>query len=76
MKEFLEYIVKNLVKETKGVEVICVEGETICIYQIKCPKSQVGKVIGKEGRMIKCIQYIVSGIMGDKGKKIIVEVLG
>jgi len=56
MKEFLEYIVKNIVKTPEEVVIEETQKDTIFTYSIKVATSDMGIVIGKEGRTIKSIR--------------------
>jgi uncharacterized protein len=56
MKEFLEYIVKNIVRTPEEVSIEETQVDTIYTYSIKVATSDMGIVIGKEGRTIKSIR--------------------
>lgn len=56
MKEFLEYILKSIVKNPEEVVVTESKEETLYTYSIKVAQSDMGIVIGKEGRTIKSIR--------------------
>lgn len=56
MKEFLEYILKSIVKNPEEVIVTETKEDTLYTYSIKVAQSDMGIVIGKEGRTIKSIR--------------------
>lgn len=56
MKEFLEYILKSIVKSPEEVTVTETKEDTLYTYSIKVAQSDMGIVIGKEGRTIKSIR--------------------
>jgi predicted RNA-binding protein YlqC (UPF0109 family) len=56
MKEFLEYILKSIVKNPEEVVVTESKEDTLYTYSIKVAQSDMGIVIGKEGRTIKSIR--------------------
>lgn len=56
MKEFLEFIVKNIVKHPEEVIVTETQQENLHIYSIKVNNEDMGIVIGKEGKTIKSIR--------------------
>ena len=58
MKDLVEYIVKALVDLPNEVVVAETEGESITILEIKVASSDVGKVIGKEGRIANAIRTV------------------
>lgn len=75
MKELLEYIAKALVDKPDAVEVTVVEGEKSSILQLKVDPEDVGKVIGKQGRIAKAIRTVVRASAVKEGKKAIVEII-
>ena len=76
MKELLEYLVKAIVDVPEEVSVMEVEGEKAVVYEIKVNVSDVGKVIGKHGRIINAIRTIVRAAAVKEGKKVSIELIG
>ncbi|HIT70695.1 MAG TPA: KH domain-containing protein [Candidatus Scatovivens faecipullorum] len=73
MKEILEIIIQNLVDNKDEVSIIeKTETKAIC-YEVKVAKSDMGKVIGKQGKMAKAIRSIVKAIAVKEHKKVNVE---
>jgi len=75
MKELVEYIVKALVECPDKVEVIETAGESISVIEIRVDPSDLGKVIGKEGRMANAIRTVVKSAAMKQGKKATIEIL-
>lgn len=75
-KEFLEYIIKALVDEPEEVEINVVEGEKSTIFELKVAPSDIGKVIGKNGRIAKAIRTILNAAIAKSGKRISLDILG
>lgn len=75
MKEFVEYLVKNLVDQPEAVEVLCSEGEKGWLFQIKVASDEVGKVIGRKGLTIKSLRTIVSSVYARLGHRVQLEIL-
>ncbi len=75
-KEFLLYIVKALVDEPDAVEIHVVEGEKSTIFELKVASSDIGKVIGKNGRIAKAIRTILNAAIAKSGKRISLDILG
>ena len=75
-KEFLLYIVKALVDEPEEVEIHVVEGEKSTIFELKVASSDIGKVIGKNGRIAKAIRTILNAAIAKSGKRISLDILG
>ncbi len=71
MTELVEYLVKELVVDKESVRVT-LEGETI---NISVAKDDMGKVIGKQGRIAKAIRTIVKAASAKENVKYTVEIL-
>jgi len=76
MKELLELLVKSIVDIPDEATISEVEGEKAVVYEIKVAESDVGKVIGKHGRIINAIRTIVRAAAVKEGKKVSIELLG
>lgn len=73
MKDILEVIIKNLVDNQDEVSITeKTEAKAIC-YEVKVAKNDMGKVIGKQGKMAKAIRSIVKAIAVKEHKKVNVE---
>ncbi|MEK7195431.1 MAG: KH domain-containing protein [Patescibacteria group bacterium] len=68
MKQLIEDIAKALVDDPDKVSVTMVEGEQVTILELRVAKEDIGKVIGREGRMARSIRIIV-GAVGMKEKR-------
>jgi len=75
MKELVEHIVKALVDKPNEIEVNEVQGETVTILEIKTAPEDVGKVIGREGRIANSIRTITKAAAAKQNKRITVEIL-
>jgi len=75
-KEFLLYIIKALVDEPDEVEIHVVEGEKSTIFELKVATPDIGKVIGKNGRIAKAIRTILNAAIAKSGKRISLDILG
>ena len=75
-KEFLLYIVRALVDEPDEVEINVVEGEKSTIFELKVAQADIGKVIGKSGRIAKAIRTILNAAIARSGKRISLDILG
>lgn len=60
MKEFLEYIIKNLVDNPDSVEVQCQDAEECVAVRLKVASGDVGKVVGKKGATINALRTIAT----------------
>jgi predicted RNA-binding protein YlqC (UPF0109 family) len=75
-KEFLLYIIRAVVDEPDEVEIRVVEGEKSTIFELKVAPSDIGKVIGKNGRIAKAIRTILNAAIAKSGKRISLDILG
>ncbi len=75
MKEVLEIIAKALVDHPEEVSVSEVEGEQSMILELRVAESDMGKVIGKQGRIAKAIRTVVKAAASREDKRVVVEIL-
>ncbi len=75
VKDLVEYIVKALVDEPDKVTVNEVLGEQAVVLELRVSQPDIGKVIGKQGRIVKAIRLLL-GAAGAKAKKrIVLEII-
>ena len=73
MKEILESIILNMVDDKQSVLIEeKIDGENV-IYEIKVANSDMGRVIGKQGRVAKAIRTLMKSLGAKERKKITVE---
>ena len=75
MREFIEYIAKNLVDYPEEVEVHQIDGEKTIIFELKVNKSDIGKIIGRGGRTIKAIRTLLVTTAAKNGFRAVLEIL-
>lgn len=73
MKDSLEAIITSLVNDPSQVSINEVDGEKQVVLEVKVADNDMGKVIGKEGRIAKAIRTIMKALAAKEGKKISVE---
>jgi len=73
--ELVAYIAKALVDHPDEVTVNRVEGEQSVIIELKVHPDDMGKIIGKQGRIAKAIRTVVKAAAAKEGKRVIVEIL-
>jgi hypothetical protein len=74
MKELVEVMAKALVDHPEEVSVIETEKDGETIIELKVAASDVGKVIGKQGRIAKAIRSVVKAAASKEDKKVTVEI--
>lgn len=75
MKEFVEYLVKNLVDHPEEVHVREIESEHTMILEIRLLKSEIGKIIGKKGVMIAAIRTLVQNLACRNNMRVLLEII-
>ncbi len=75
MKELLLYMAKNLVDDPDSVTVTEVDGEDGKILELRVAEGDMGKVIGRQGRIAKEIRTIVKTVALRSGEKVTVEIM-
>ena len=75
MKELVEVIAKSLVEHPDEVVVTETENEKSILVELKVAPSDMGKVIGKQGRIAKAIPSVVKAASSKEDKKVVVEIL-
>ena len=75
LKELLEYLARALVDEPDQVHVVATETDTTVVLELTVAKDDVGKVIGKQGRIARALRTIVKASAVRDGKRAIVEIV-
>jgi predicted RNA-binding protein YlqC (UPF0109 family) len=75
MKELVLLVAKALVDNPEQVEVREIAGEKATVLELKVADGDRGKIIGKEGRIIKAIRIIVNSASAKLNKRASVEVI-
>ncbi len=74
MKELIETVVKALVDKPEEVKVSEVAGETAVIFEVKVADSDIGKVIGKQGKTANALRTIVKAASSKIGKAATIQI--
>ncbi|MBU5482759.1 KH domain-containing protein [Clostridium sp. MSJ-11] len=75
MKELVEIIAKSLVDNPAMVQVNEITGEQSIILELKVAPEDMGKVIGKQGRIAKAIRTVVKAAAIKENKRVVVEII-
>lgn len=75
MKDLIEYIAKALVDEPDEVTITETDGEQSSVLELKVAKSDLGKVIGKQGRTARAIRTVLSAASTKNKKRAVLEIL-
>ena len=75
MKELLTYIVQNLVEKPDEVSVTEREANGETVFEVRVADGDMGKVIGRQGRIVKEIRILMKAVAQRKGTKVSVEIM-
>jgi predicted RNA-binding protein YlqC (UPF0109 family) len=75
LREVVEIVAKSLVDNPNGVNVVEIEGEKTIVIELRVDKADVGKVIGKQGRIARALRTILSAMGRKTGKRVVLEIL-
>jgi len=75
MRELVEYIAKALVDESDLVNVTEVEGEKVTVIELRVAQSDLGKVIGKQGRTARALRTILNANATKMRKRAVLEII-
>ena len=75
MKEVVEFIAKALVDHPDDVSVTIVEKEDETVFELRVAQEDMGRVIGKQGRVAKAIRTVTKAGAMKQGKKIHVDIV-
>ncbi|MEE0768108.1 MAG: KH domain-containing protein [Christensenellales bacterium] len=76
MGDLVKYIAVNLVDKPDQVQVEVKEGENSTVIELRVAPEDMGKVIGKQGRIAKAIRTVVRAASVRENKKYVVEIIG
>lgn len=75
MKELVEVLAKSLVDHPEQVEVREVESERTIVYELSVAREDMGKVIGKQGRIAKAIRTVVNAAAVKEDKRVQIDII-
>ena len=75
MKDLISYIVQALVDQPDQVSVSEIVGENTSVLELKVAKSDMGMVIGKQGRNAQALRTILSAAAGKTRKRYVLEIV-
>ncbi len=75
MQQLIEYLVKELVDDPEQVNVTEVPQEESTTYEVRVAPGDLGKVIGKQGRIANALRTVVKSVAMKEKKKVYVEII-
>lgn len=75
MKDFIEYLVKNIVDDPDQVQIKLVESDNHTVVEIHVAKEDIGKIIGKKGKIIQSLRVLAMTIGARLGQRFQLEII-
>lgn len=75
MKELVEILAASLVDQPDKVDVQVIEKEKTVVIELRVAPEDMGKVIGKQGRIARAIRTVVKAAATKQRKKVVVEII-
>ena len=75
MKEILQTIIENLVDDKASISINEIEGEKSIVFEVKVAEADMGKIIGKQGKIAQSIRSIMKAVSAKEHKRVSVEFL-
>ena len=76
MEEFLRVIISNLVENKDAIEINTIDKGKSVTFEVKVAQEDMGKVIGKQGRIAQAIRNVMKAVANKEHKKASVEFIG
>jgi predicted RNA-binding protein YlqC (UPF0109 family) len=75
LKEFIEYVTKQLVDNPSQVHIDEIVGEHTVIYELRVGDGDMGQVIGKRGRTADSLRTLLTATTAKQGKRSVLEIV-
>jgi hypothetical protein len=75
VKELVEYVAKALVDHPEQVRVTQVEGAQSVVLELRVAPEDMGRVIGKRGRIVDAIRVLLQAAAARRGKRVLLEII-
>jgi predicted RNA-binding protein YlqC (UPF0109 family) len=75
MREFIEYVVRSIVDDPSQVRVTEVEGTSAIIYELRVAPEDMGRVIGKGGRVANAMRTLLRVVASRQSKRATLEIV-
>ena len=73
MKEVLQTIIESLVEDKDKIQINQIDGERNTVFEVKVSSNDMGRIIGKEGRIAKAIRTIFKAVGAKDKKRVTIE---
>jgi predicted RNA-binding protein YlqC (UPF0109 family) len=76
MKDFLEYITKNLVDAPDQINIETEEKDGKLFFKIKVADADIGKIIGRSGKTASAIRVLLRAVAAKEKKRVVLDIIG
>ena len=74
VRDLILHLVTSIVDDPKDIRVVDEQGEQTVVYKVYAPKEEVGKIIGREGRMAAALRTILYSYCSKRGFRAVLEI--
>ncbi len=75
MRELVEFLARNLVDEPEAVKVEEVDSGRVLVYELQVAEADVGKVIGRQGKVIRAVRALAKAGAARQGIRVDIDVV-
>jgi hypothetical protein len=76
LRRLVEFLARSVVERPDAVSVRASERDRLLVIEVRVAPDEVGKVIGRRGRVVGAIRTLVKAAAGRGGRRVVVEILG
>jgi predicted RNA-binding protein YlqC (UPF0109 family) len=76
MKEFLEFVVKQLVDHPESVVIDLEEKDGKHFFKLKVAEGEIGKIIGRRGQTAMSLRVLLKAVAAKEGKRAVLDIIG
>jgi predicted RNA-binding protein YlqC (UPF0109 family) len=76
MKDFLEYVAKNLVDHPDQVSIEMEDKDEKTVFRLKVAQRDVGKIIGRDGKTASAVRVLLRAVAAKEGKRAVLDIVG
>ncbi|MDO8691798.1 MAG: KH domain-containing protein [Dehalococcoidia bacterium] len=75
MKELVEFVARSVVDDPESVRVSETDGEKTIVLELRVAEGDMGKVIGKEGRVAEAVRTLLKVAAARQGKRVVLQIV-